>query len=73
MHAVHTNSSIWWQKDDTRIPLYKKQTQKSSMSLPPDTLSSKQAIKCTNYQSYFWTRCSEKNLCPRSFEINDWF
>ena len=57
---------------DTRIRLYKKQTQKSSMSLPPDPLSCKQAIKRANYQSYFWTRCSEKNLCPPSFEMNGW-
>jgi hypothetical protein len=57
---------------DTRIRLYKSQTNKTSMSLPPDQDSCEQAIKRANYQANFWNRCTQVNIPPITLSENGW-
>ena len=53
---------------ETRVRLFRKQRKKTSMLLPPDEKSAKQAIYGVNYQVYIWLRCME----PISHEVNGW-
>ena len=47
---------------ETRLRLYNEQKRKNLISLPPDPLSCKQAIRRANYQSYYWLHCTDKNF-----------
>ena len=44
----------------------------TSMLLPPDEKSAKQAIYRVNYPVYIWLRCMEKGIGPISHEVNGW-
>ena len=41
----------------TRVRLYKKQKKKSSLTIPPDPASCKQAIIRVHYQCCYWVQC----------------
>ena len=55
-----------------RLRHYKKQKTKNSISLPPDTLSYKQAICRANYQSYYWQHCTDKIFSHLLLTSNGW-
>ena len=47
---------------ETRVRLYKNQSTKTSISLPPDPDSCKQAIKRAHCQSYYWNNYIQYGL-----------
>jgi len=56
----------------TRVRLYKKQSTKTSIALPPDPDSCKQAIKRAHFQSYYWNNCLQSEIEPINVEENGW-
>ena len=57
---------------ETRVRLYKNQSTKTSISLPPDPDSCKQAIKRAHCQSYYWNNCLQPIIDPINVEENGW-
>ena len=57
---------------ETRVRLYHKMKVKSSLSLPPDPHSLKQAILRAHWQTYYWLRCTEASVANLSFEGCGW-
>lgn len=56
----------------TRVRLYHNMKVKSSLSLPPDLHSLKQAILRAHWQTYYWLRCTEAQVEDLSFEGCGW-
>ena len=60
---------------DTRIRLFKQQRTKTTMRIPPDADSAKQAkqaIHSVHHQVHTWLRCTEKWIEPIPYEENGW-
>ncbi|CAM1319293.1 Uncharacterised protein r2_g2746 [Pycnogonum litorale] len=57
---------------ETRVRLYHKMKVKSSLSLPPDPHSLKQAILRAHWQTYYWLRCTEALVENLSSEGCGW-
>ena len=57
---------------ETRVRLSKNQSTKTSISLPPDPDSCKQAIKRAHCQTYYWNNCLQLIIDPINVEENGW-
>ena len=57
---------------DTRIRLFKQQRTETTMRIPPEADSAKQAIHRVDHQVYTWLRCTGKWIEPIPYEENEW-
>ncbi len=57
---------------DTRVRLYKAMKTKSSLALPPDPDSMRQAILRVHYQCFYWLRFHMTTVPQISLESNGW-
>ena len=57
---------------NTRIRLFKQQRTKTTMRIPPDADSAKQAIHRIHHQVYTWLRYTETWFEPIPSEVNGW-